>query len=204
MRLAAKAAIGLVVAIAVASALALWVEAGNPPRFVRAGYDGVARLVSGEDPMRRCYTTTREPGGTTRYDYVGARACYDFLPPRRFTGVYVDEFEGQMFIEGAREAARYTIPCRWVWFTVDEKSDVRAWKGFNPQDDLSSVWLLDFVGRETRPAAGGLMGYGHLGASDAEVIVDRIVSARLVGTYEGYSTTGGDALVTWKEGCPVR
>lgn len=192
------------VALAVAgAAFALWVTEGNAPRPVRVVYDRMAKAITGEDPQRRCFTDVRQRDGSVMGHFLGSRACYDFLPPRRFSGVYVDEFEGQMFLEGAKESDRYVIPCRWIWFTVDEKSDVSRWPGLKDSGNSSRVWLLDFVGRATPPAATGRNGYGHMGASEGEVLVDQIISARLIGSYEGFGNNGPDALVTWKEDCPI-
>lgn len=202
-RIAAAAGIGLIAAAVAVPACIQWVEGGKAPKILRIAYDEMSKALGQPDPESRCYTVVEQPDGVVRIDHIGSRACYDFLPPRRFSGVYVDEFEGQTFLEGAGEAERYVVPCRRVWFTIDDWSDIDAWKGFGAKDRLSRVWLLDFIGRENRPLANGSLGYGHLGASDAEVIVDRVVSARLLGSYQGYSNTGKDDLVTWKEDCPV-
>lgn len=201
MRKGAAAIGAIVVALLLGFAFVYWVEQGNAPQAVRGIYDDIARTVTGEDPQRRCYTNRLQPDGTEIRQFAGSRACYDFLPPRRFSGIYVDEFEGQMFLEGAGEAKRYVIPCRQIWFSVDEQSDVSRWKGFDKSDDLSRVWLVDFIGRATPSAPKGQ--YGHMGVSEGEVLVDRVISARLLGTYEGYSYYGKDDLVTWQENCPI-
>ncbi len=203
MRGGAAAAVGITVLAAAGVALTLWAQQGSAPQPARAAYDRIAKAVTGEDPQRRCYTDVRQSDGSIVGHYVGSRACHDFLAPRRFTGVYVDEFEGQMFLEGAGVAERYVIPCRWIWLTVDEKSDVRRWARPKDGGNLSRVWLLDFVGRATPPAPNSHNGYGHMGVFEGEVLVDQVISARLIGSYEGYSHAGPGALVTRKEDCPI-
>ncbi|MGB3317880.1 MAG: hypothetical protein WA978_06430 [Sphingopyxis granuli] len=200
-RTAAATAIVLIGVAAAVPACIEWVERGNAPYILRVAYDAGTKAVGKPDPQRRCYTLARFDG-TIRIDYIGSRACHDFLPERRFTGVYIDEFEGQKFIEGHAEADRYIIPCRWISLTVDDQSDVSRWKGFDIQDGMGRVWLVDFIGRATVPRREKF-GFGNMGADEGEVLVERMLSARLLGSYEGYSHQGKDDLVTWQEDCAV-
>jgi hypothetical protein len=104
-------------------------------------------------------------------------------PPRRFRGVWVDEFEGQRFIpEG-------TNPPEWP--EIDSTApDFR--KQFE-KARLATIWLdtervevprrsrtdtpryfIEFVGRQTMfPGA-----YGHMGMSGHEIIVDHVIAIR--------------------------
>jgi hypothetical protein len=108
--------------------------------------------------------------------------CYRMDEPRRYRGVWIDEFEGQQFIpEGTR-------PPKWP----DGNSRTPGWRKRLEQARLASIWLdtsratfakkprvggrkwIEFVGRKTRYP--GL--YGHLGMSGHEIIVDRVIALR--------------------------
>lgn len=109
--------------------------------------------------------------------------CYKMDPPRRFRGIWIDEFEGQQFIpEG-------TTPPEWP--RGDPKSP-----GWRKQADLAiagSIWLdvsrtdvrrqrqrrggrvfVEFIGRKTMYPGN----YGHMGMFGQEIIVDRLISRR--------------------------
>lgn len=109
--------------------------------------------------------------------------CYKMEAPRRYRGVWVDEFEGQRFIpEG-------TNPPEWP--RTDPKSP--GWKAQFERARLATIWLdvsrvtiaqrprqrggkwlIEFVGRKTMyPGA-----YGHLGMSGQEIFVDRLIMLR--------------------------
>ncbi len=109
--------------------------------------------------------------------------CYKMETPRRYRGVWVDEFEGQRFIpEG-------TSPPEWP--RTDPKSP--GWKEETERARLARIWLdssrvrfdgrprrngarwiIEFVGRKTMYPGS----YGHFGMSGQEIIVDRVISLR--------------------------
>ncbi|NIJ21126.1 hypothetical protein FHS95_002829 [Sphingomonas naasensis] len=109
--------------------------------------------------------------------------CYKMDAPRRYRGVWVDEFEGQRFIpEG-------TSPAEWP--RADPKS--AGWREQFERARLATIWLdasrvsfdkmprkrgtkkiIEFVGRKTKyPGA-----YGHFGMSGQEIIVDQVIALR--------------------------
>jgi hypothetical protein len=109
--------------------------------------------------------------------------CYKMDAPRRYRGVWIDEFEGQQFVpEGT------AIP---EWPRGDPKSP--EWRKQSDQAIAATIWLdvqraklghkwrqggrrvfIEFVGRKTMYPGN----YGHMGMSGQEIIVDHVISQR--------------------------
>lgn len=109
--------------------------------------------------------------------------CYKMDAPRRYRGVWIDEFEGQQFApEGIR------VP---EWPRGDPKSP--KWRQQADQAIAATIWLdvqhtklghkwqqggrrvfIEFIGRKTMYPGN----YGHMGMSGQEIIVDRLISQR--------------------------
>lgn len=107
--------------------------------------------------------------------------CFKMETPRRYRGVWIDEFEGQVFIpEGT------TTP---EWPRTHPKSP--GWREQFDGAQAASIWidvgrvkisqelrkrshrmLIDFIGRKTMYSGS----YGHMGMSGNEIIVDRVIS----------------------------
>ncbi|MDP1025962.1 hypothetical protein Q5H91_01945 [Sphingomonas sp. KR1UV-12] len=168
----------------------------KPDAFARAEDQQRARLLTttcaDTDVGRGCYRDNkrliREIPCTYQIEtnVIGSLPtdqCYKMEAPRRYRGVWIDEFEGQRFIpEGTRPPE---------WPRTDPKSP--GWRERFEQARLATIWLdasrinldqkprqrgakwfIEFVGRKTMyPGA-----YGHLGMSGHEVIVDRMISLR--------------------------
>ena len=153
-------------------------EALIAPRPLRQLWDAANRSVGRPDPHTGCFIKQVERGATV-FAFTGPRDCFHFGAPRVFSGIYIDEFEGQSFLEGQQPPGPYRDQS--VWISFDEKSDKRAaplLHGIAP----THVWQIRFIGRRTdRPGR-----YGHMGMSNSEVLVDRVLEARLLGTYQGY------------------
>ncbi|MDZ3833739.1 MAG: hypothetical protein U0S50_18285 [Sphingopyxis sp.] len=108
--------------------------------------------------------------------------CYKMEAPRRYRGVWVDEFEGQAFIPEGAEAP--------VWPRSNPRSP--AWRKEADRAIAATIWLhverahldhegqrsrrkfIEFVGRKTRYPGN----YGHMGMSGHWIIVDRMISLR--------------------------
>ena len=195
--------IGKRLAVAVAFALvgldAAWagfMDPPNPEVFARAGDRERARLLSKPctktDAGHGCYRfggrLIRESPCMEHVDPQTLRGlptdqCYKMDPPRRFRGIWIDAFEGQAFIpEGT------TPP---IWPRTDPKSP--GWRQQFERAQAATIWLdvdrvhlghdfnrggrklrIDFVGRKTTYPGG----YGHLGMSGNEIIVDRVISLK--------------------------
>ena len=113
-------------------------------------------------------------------------ACFKMQPQRRFSGIWLDEFEGSVFLEGVTEPSEALRRIR----AVDRRGPAGEWLGWSMSlDDLdpslrralersatARLVYLEFDGRRT--AYRGR--YGHMGMSESEVIVDRVIAARPV------------------------
>ncbi|RDE04817.1 hypothetical protein [Sphingomonas aracearum] len=168
----------------------------SPQAFIRTEDQQRARLLNTPctpaDLGRGCYrydnrlireipcTLHSAPGVL---DSLPLDQCYKMEEPRRYRGIWIDEFEGQAFLpEGAspperprgdprspgwREQAERARAAR-TWLDVS-RTDLRH--DFRPEGRRVR---LDFVGRKTLyPGA-----YGHMGGSANEIIVDRVISAQ--------------------------
>ncbi len=166
-----------------------WASRSDTSGAKRLADSGI-RLLTGHDPKFRC-SEVESVGGTRVHKFVGARRCYDFLPTRPYDGIYIDEFEGRRFVPIDWASGRnYTAPS--IWFDIDEASDLRMAPVFanhvGKRDGKHRLWRVRFVGRETaRPG-----GYGHMGMSKRLLLVDRMVKADLLRTYDGYLPDGLD------------
>lgn len=170
-----------------------WTYSGRAPRAVAVGWDRMARLVLGYDPYRRCALPLETlPSGTQVASSLPDRDCLDFGPARRFNGVYFDEFEGQLLIEGTPKGPPFREPSDHVWLEFDERTvyDANTKALLRPDDSgKTRVFMIEFIGRKT--ARKGQ--YGHMGASQHEVLVNRVVGARKIHETSGYA--GADLLI---------
>jgi hypothetical protein len=106
--------------------------------------------------------------------------CVKMGGPRRYRGVWVDEFEGQQFIPAG------TTPPHWphsdprspewreqselirrasIWFDTERLNLNRKSHQFGKR------WLIEFIGRKTKYAGS----YGHMGMSGQEIVADRLI-----------------------------
>lgn len=176
-----RAAIAAALLVATAAA-AVWLLSGNGPRPLRSGLDAVVRIVTGTDPYARCWTKTREANGLVVFAFAAPDDCYRFQPQRTFSGIYIDQFEGQHFVEGAAGPPPYsTRETVWLHLGAGQRRSLNARLGPNPPR-RPRFWQLTFVGRR----AVGQGGFGHMGGSDGLIVVDQIRSASLVASDDGY------------------
>lgn len=103
-------------------------------------------------------------------------------PRRQFSGVWLYEFEGSTFVEGATG-----IPTEGPSYEESDWLEWADWPGLEglmeesfENGDCHTVqpFLITFVGRRTRHRFGGA---GHLGRWRSEVRVDRPISAERLG-----------------------
>jgi len=130
--------------------------------------DGQERPLQQRAEADRC----QRPG-----DYEN---CVDFLPAERMRGVWISGFERSSFVTGdgtMPDPRRSNLSGTWLTFASGARPDpaLRA-----EMDALRGVAVVsvEFVGRRSR-APGG---FGHMGGAEHLVIVDRMISARLLGT----------------------
>lgn len=105
-------------------------------------------------------------------------------PRRQFSGVWLYEFEGSTFVEGATripsEPPAYK-EADWLEYRYDllQAGQITDARAYAETRDCSPVqpFLVTFVGHRThRP-----FGAGHMGLWRSEVTVDRMISVRRLG-----------------------
>ncbi|MEG8039065.1 hypothetical protein QP166_06770 [Sphingomonas sp. LR60] len=112
------------------------------------------------------------------------RDCRRFRAPRSFDGVWIDEFEGSRFIEGARsydEARRRLASDPNVyWLAIDDKSKIAK---VVPRR-YGTAYRIRLIAREMLPEAGrsrfSLPGFGHMGMWYRSILVDAVESAEVI------------------------
>ena len=103
--------------------------------------------------------------------------CYRFSELRNYTGVWLNQFEGSTFIEGAKDLPVQRPPheqSAWLEFTSSEKLPQLQ---FYPYDEALgcypvAAYYVRFTGRE-RPGPGG-----HFGLSGKEIWAERVLEMR--------------------------
>lgn len=97
--------------------------------------------------------------------------CYKMTSPRRWRGLWRDDFEGSRFCPApARECTFQSAGDRiWLDFSYSLPADQKRMAS-------GGLYEVDFIGRRT--AVPGH--YGHMGVFDAEIIADRMISTRQV------------------------
>ena len=97
---------------------------------------------------------------------VRTERCFRMTEPRRWQGLWRNEFEGSHFCEAPAIRCDHDTPGMNIWLTSkrDREPDGRLYR-------------VDFIGRRT--LYPGL--FGHLAIADGhEVVVDRMISMREV------------------------
>lgn len=96
--------------------------------------------------------------------------CFKMLPAIRWRGLWRNDFEGSDFCPAPADECRWTTPRNAIWLSLRKSSLYYSMEG------RGGLYAVDFVGRRTAERGH----YGHMGTSDYEVIVDRLISIRQV------------------------
>lgn len=92
--------------------------------------------------------------------------CFQMMSPRRWRGLWRDDFEGQHFCPSPAQVCSYENEGEKIWITF--KNGIRPTK----RSATGKVFSIDFVGRRTL-----LPGHhGHMGVSPYEIVVEKIIS----------------------------
>jgi hypothetical protein len=101
---------------------------------------------------------------------------------RRFSGVWLYEFEGSTFLEGATEIPKERPSPReadWlVWVDQPRLEELMEKSLGNGDCYTVQPILVTFAGRRTHRPFGGA---GHMGLWRSQVTVDRMISAKRLG-----------------------
>jgi hypothetical protein len=110
---------------------------------------------------------------------VAGRDCPDLLPAVRMRGVWVTGFERSGFVPDATEAPLYSDPSPdRIWLDFDDSSPPDpALRAELDKMRTTAAVAIEFVGRRSRSPGN----YGHLGGARDMVVVERIISARILG-----------------------
>jgi hypothetical protein len=93
--------------------------------------------------------------------------CFRMDPPRRWHGVWEDHFEGQIFCPNAVKQCPNGGQRIWLDYASERRPAVLQRRG-------GGTYAVEFIGRRT--AVKGR--YGHMGGSDYELIVDRMLAIK--------------------------
>ena len=86
--------------------------------------------------------------------------CVYMTPRTRWRGLWHNGFEGSQFCPGERSECSLHSARPWIWMNAGVETGVDG-----------KLYRVEFEGRRTR----FLGGYGHMGAFDHQVIVDRMI-----------------------------
>ncbi len=89
--------------------------------------------------------------------------CFKMLPSRRWRGLWRNDFEGSQFCPEPATKCDFNSPGERIW--LSEKPDRRPDR---------KLYRVEFIGRKTLYKGA----YGHMGASDHEIVMDRMISQR--------------------------
>ena len=93
--------------------------------------------------------------------------CYTFEKPRKWKGVWLNQFEGSTFCPAgsqcSHELADYP---QQIWLEFASPRPDKA--------EVGAVYEVEFIGRRSI----GKGNFGHMGVSENDIIVDRIISMK--------------------------
>jgi hypothetical protein len=141
-----------------------------PEAYLRLEDRLSARLIDWGIRWRYPCTSTERDGDIEMLHHLETDQCVRMGPKQRFRGLWNNEFEGSRFCAAPAEECSY----------ISRGEDV--WLSFSPEMErtgevVGGVYSIDFIGRQTLFPGS----YGHMGGSDEEVIVDRVIAMRRVG-----------------------
>lgn len=102
--------------------------------------------------------------------------CYKFDPPRRWQGLWYGAFEMSRFCPEPANDCLDDHTNEKIWLEASPSAHVSF-----PKDDKTTagLWQVDFVGRKSSVHGG----YGHLGGSNEEILIDRLLAIKRVPMY---------------------
>jgi hypothetical protein len=170
---------------ACAALLALTVIACDERATPFAGYQRVSDGVASKAGGLLGFPCSRKEiiSGITVDARIPDEQCYKLRPAQRYKGIWLNEFEGSLFFENASTPAEVKSRYRALrglhgrgkeWLTFSEKLEPSFRRRHSNRN--SSMFLIDVIGR--RAAHTGR--YGHMGASESLMIVDRINDAKFI------------------------
>jgi hypothetical protein len=142
-----------------------------------AGQDTAARPRDGIPDPDACLESIQTPSGAM---HVRRANCITFLPQREFDGLWINDFEGSTFLEGAHVLADASVrhAPRDVWLEIERA----RFPAITPPLLRSHVFRVRFRGRAAAYAyPQSIAGYGHMNAFGRLVAVDEVLTIKDLG-----------------------
>jgi hypothetical protein len=108
--------------------------------------------------------------------------CVKMLPQQRWRGLWRNQFEGSRFCQEPAKTCDATTPGEKIWLSQ------------TPGHPGGGLYWIELVGRRTMYRGP----YGHLGMSDHELIIDRVISMKELEAPLP-PPTKADAIRYWKQ-----
>lgn len=144
----------------------------DPPAYAYKGWRHQTWVMLGlhhlSDP---CSVKVREARHTVMSS-LPTDQCFRMSSPEQMRGVWIDEFEGSQFLPGASDTSPAQVGLGGTWLDV-ETNRIPGLFLTSSVDELRA-FQIEFIGRRTLVAGK----HGHMGSSDHEVVVDKLISAR--------------------------
>ncbi len=108
------------------------------------------------------------------------RSAIRYTDEREWDGVWINDFEGSQFIEGATSLAGLRRNAPWVSF---DDRDRAAFDGTGlGVGSYGKAYRIRFIGRPSIDApTGSRCGFGHMGMSAATIVATRITAMEPLG-----------------------
>ena len=136
--------------------------ASKPPNLSDAQVERIRAEEPGMKP--RCLQALRE-GGVDAFP-GGVQDCFEMTPRQRWSGLWRDEFEGSRFCPAPASKCLHHTPGDKIWLSFKDEQSLKRSQG--------GLYTVEFEGRRTLRRGH----HGHLGMSNHEMIVDRLISIK--------------------------
>jgi hypothetical protein len=157
--------------------IALLAACGEEPPAANSDFEGGpisevdVNMIRRDSPgmTEACVVALRERG-FNGMERVPLDRCFEMMPQQRWQGLWRNFFEGSRFCPSRATQCSHESPGEDIWLTFP--------RGREPvgQDEFGGLYAVEFIGRRTRYPGG----FGHMGMSDHEMIVDRLISIRMI------------------------
>lgn len=145
-------------------------DRNTPPQAYRHWSDKLAVAIglSKVGIVQPCWFKVNETKNVAGYERIALDQCFEMDPQRHWKGLWHNEFEGSRFCPAPAKECSWQTPGEKVWLSFPER------KSYLDLDSQPGIYEVDFIGRETSYSGN----YGHMGASNREMLADRLISIK--------------------------
>lgn len=112
-------------------------------------------------------------GGISAISSDAVEQCFEMSEARSWRGFWQNDFEGSRFCPEPMKECAYDTPGDNIWLSYAEGVETPpSW----PEVGAGGMYEVEFIGRLTAKRGH----YGHMGASDHELVIDRVISIRIL------------------------